>query len=279
MVSQEKFDVEGMPTSAILFSVTHINACLDPGTGQVFATCLINKAADVDAPFRTSHEAFQHYSQVNPRQRAKWLLKWHDINTSAHEDMANLLVYETRKPLVEARGEVGYALSFAWRFAGGAERIRDSIAIASVSERRTFIIKQPIGVGVALVSWSLPVAMFICKVAIVLAAGCTMIVRLRRVTFTGSTNISKRIAEHCSVGLEKVTMELNRDCPFIMLNNGDLDKAVAGLMILEWRIAGQACTHANRVSLHNPVYDRFARLMVEATRNLREDHDRDFSLL
>lgn len=314
-----------MPTSAIPSSTTNINVCLDPGTGQVFATCPINKAADVDAHVRTSHEAFQHYSQVNPRQRAKWLLEWHNLITKAREDIAKLLVYETGKPLVEARGEVDYALGFAWWFAGEAERIRGSIAIPSVSERRTFVIKQPIGVSVALVPWNFPVAMVIRKVAAALAAGCTMIVKpspetpftvlaladlalragfppgalniittdnantpsvsealckhalVRKVTFTGSTNIGKLIARHCSVGLKKVTLELGGNCPFIVFDDGDLDKAVAALMVLKWRTAGQACTHANRVYVQSAVYDRFARLMVEATRNLRVGHGIDSS--
>jgi succinate-semialdehyde dehydrogenase len=313
-----------MPLSDISAGTTDPNTSSDPGTGQVFATCPINKVTDVDAHVQTSYKAFQQYSQVNPRQRAKWLLKWHDLITNAREDIAKLLVYETGKPLVEARGEVDYALGFAWWFAGEAERIRGSIAIPSVSERRTFVIKQPIGVCVALVPWNFPVAMVIRKVAAALAAGCTMIVKpspetpftvlaladlalragfppgalniittdnantpsvsealckhalVRKVTFTGSTNIGKLIAKHCSVGLKKVTLELGGNCPFIVFDDGDLERAVAALMILKWRTAGQACTHANRVYVQSTVYDRFARLMVEATRNLRVGHGIDF---
>ena len=312
-----------MPSTEFLCIITEANTSLDPGTGQVFAACPINHAADVDAHVRTSHEAFRHYSQINPRQRAKWLLKWHDLITSAREDIAKLLVYETGKPLVEARGEVEYALGFAWWFAGEAERIRGSIAVPSVSERRVFVIKQPIGVSVALVPWNFPVAMVIRKVAAALAAGCTMIVKpspetpftvlaladlalragfppgalniittdnantpsvsealckhalVRKVTFTGSTNVGKLIAKHCSVGLKKVTLELGGNCPFIVFDDADLERAAAALMVLKWRTAGQACTHANRVYVQSAVYDRFARLMVEATRNLRVGHGID----
>lgn len=298
-----------------------MNECLlDPGTGKVFASCPTNKAADVDDYVRTSHEAFREYRHVNPRQRAKWLLKWYDLITNAREDVAKLVTYETGKPLSESRGEVDYALGFAWWFAGEAERVRGNIAIPSVSERRTFVIKQPIGVSVALVPWNFPVAMIIRKVAAALAAGCSMIVKpspetplstlaladmalragfppgvvnvittdntntpsvseslckhplVRKVTFTGSTAVGKLIAKHCSDGLKKVTLELGGNCPFIVFDDGDLEQAVAALMILKWRTAGQACTHANRVYVQSGVYDKFAQMMLNATRDLCVGH-------
>ena len=271
----------------------------------------------------TSQAAFAEYRHVNPRQRAKMLLEWHRLITNAREDIAKLVTYETGKPLTEARGEVDYALGFAWWFAGEAERIRGSIAIPSVSERRTFVVKQPIGVSVALVPWNFPVAMIIRKVAAALAAGCSMIVKpspetplsvlaladlalqagfppgvlnvittdnsntpavsealckhplVRKVTFTGSTAVGRLIAQHCSSGLKKVTLELGGNCPFLVFNDADLDQAVAALMILKWRTAGQACTHANRVYVQSGVYDQFAQKMLQATQKLRVGHGAD----
>ncbi|RMJ26005.1 succinate-semialdehyde dehydrogenase [Aspergillus sp. HF37] len=288
--SRETFDVE------------------DPGSRQIFASCPTNKVQDVDEFVTTSQSAFLEYQHVNPRQRAKMLLEWHRLVTNAREDIAKL---------------VDYALSFAWWFAGEAERIRGSVAIPSVSERRTFVIKQPIGVSVALVPWNFPVAMIIRKVAAALAAGCPMIVKpspetplsvlaladlalragfppgvlniittdnentpavsealckhplVRKVTFTGSTAVGRVIAKHCSDGLKKVTMELGGNCPFIVFNDGDLDQAVAALMVLKWRTAGQACTHANRVYVQSGVYEEFAQKMLQATQKLRVGHGAD----
>lgn len=257
---------------------------------------------------------------MNPRQRAKILLKWHDLITNAREDIAKIVVYETGKPMAEAVGEVDYALGFAWWFAGEAERVRGSVAQPSISNRRTFVIKQPIGVSVALVPWNFPVAMVIRKVAAALAAGCSMIVKpspetplstmaladlairaglpagvlnvistdnertpavserlckhplVRKVTFTGSTRVGSIVARHCSDGLKKITMELGGNCPFIVFDDGDLEQAVAALMILKWRTAGQACTHANRVYVQSGVYDKFTKMILEATQKLRVGH-------
>ncbi|OAQ64921.1 succinate-semialdehyde dehydrogenase [Pochonia chlamydosporia 170] len=297
----------------------------DPGTGKVFASCATNKVADVDGFVESSQNAFLKYRDMNPRQRAQMLLEWHRLIKEAREDIATLVTYETGKPKSEALGEVDYALGFAWWFAGEAERVRGSIAIPSVSNRRTFVIKQPIGVSVALVPWNFPVAMIIRKVAAALAAGCTMIVKpspetplstlaladlalragfpsgvlnvittdndntpelsealckhplVRKVTFTGSTAVGKLVARHCSYGLKKVTMELGGNCPLIVFNDGDIDQAVAALMILKWRTAGQACTHANRVYVQSGIYDEFAKRMLAATQKLKVGHGNDAS--
>ncbi|EXK33534.1 succinate-semialdehyde dehydrogenase [Fusarium oxysporum f. sp. melonis 26406] len=292
----------------------------DPGSGHIWAASPTNKVSDVDKYVESSHAAFQSYRHVNPRQRAKILLKWHELITNARQDIAKIVVFETGKPMAEAVGEVDYALGFAWWFAGEAERIRGSIAQPAISDRRTFVIKQPIGVCVALVPWNFPVAMIIRKVSAALAAGCTMIVKpspetpfsvmaladlalraglppgvlnvistdnantpsvsetlckhpfVHKVTFTGSTSVGSIIARHCSGGLKKVTMELGGNCPFIIFDDGDLEQAVAALMILKWRTAGQACTHANRVYVQSGVYDKFAQMMLEATSKIRLGH-------
>ncbi|KAM0716241.1 hypothetical protein Q7P37_007686 [Cladosporium fusiforme] len=295
----------------------------DPGTLHVFAQCPMNQVSDVDAYVRNSQEAFVNYATSNPRQRAKWLLEWYRLIENARKDLAKLIVYETGKPIVEARGEVDYANSFAWWFAGEAERVRGSVALPAISDRRTFIIKQPIGVAVALIPWNFPVTMAIRKISAALAAGCSMIVKpspetplsilaladlatrsgfppgvlnvittdnantpsvsealckhpdVRKVTFTGSTAVGKLVAKHCSFGLKKVTLELGGNCPFIVFDDADLDQAIAALMILKWRTAGQACTHANRVYVQSGVYERFANMIVEATKALRVGHGAD----
>ena len=95
---------------------------------------------------------------------------------------------------------------------------------------------------------------------------------VRKVTFTGSTAVGRLIAQYCSAGLKKVTLELGGNCPFIIFNDGDCDQALASLMILKWRTAGQACTHANRVYVQSGVYDKFANMLLEATKRIRVGH-------
>lgn len=292
----------------------------DPGSGQTFAFCPTNEVVDVIKFVTSSQNAFLKYRETNPRERAQMLLKWHHLITTARADIATLVVYETGKPMAEALGEVDYALGFAWWFTGEAERVRGSIAQPSISNRRTFVIKQPIGVSVALVPWNFPIAMTIRKAAAALAAGCTMIIKpspetplsvlaladlalragfapgvlnilttdnadtpavsdtlckhplVRKVTFTGSSAVGELIARHCSSGLKKVTLELGGNCPFLIFDDADLQEALTALMVLKWRAAGQACTHANRVYVQSGVYDKFLSMVVAATKQIRVGH-------
>jgi succinate-semialdehyde dehydrogenase / glutarate-semialdehyde dehydrogenase len=150
---------------------------VDPGSDKAWASCPDNDVDDVDNAIQTSHKAFKEYSVLNPRKRAEMLLKWHELITANKDDIAKILTYETGKPLAESYGELTYSLGFTWWFAGEAERIQGSISVPSAPNRRTFVIKQPIGVAVALVPWNFPIAMILRKAGAAFAAGCTMVVK------------------------------------------------------------------------------------------------------
>ena len=150
---------------------------IDPGSDKTWASCPDNSADDVDAAIQSSYKAFKEYSVVNPRKRAQLLMKWHELITAAKDDLAKIVTYETGKPIAEAYGELDYSLGFTWWFAGEAERIQGSIAVPSAPNRRTFVIKQPLGVAVALVPWNFPIAMILRKAGAAFAAGCTMVVK------------------------------------------------------------------------------------------------------
>ncbi|KAK3681240.1 succinate-semialdehyde dehydrogenase [Podospora appendiculata] len=149
----------------------------DPSTGQVFASCPDFVAPDVDAVVQSSQAAFQTYRRENPRSRARKLLEWDRLIRANKDDLALVLTHESGKPLSEAQAEIEYALGFTWWFAGEAERVRGNVSTPAAPGRRVFVVKQPIGVAVALVPWNFPVAMILRKAAAALAAGCTMIAK------------------------------------------------------------------------------------------------------
>lgn len=126
---------------------------------------------------QTAHSSFQTFRSTTPRQRAQWLLAWDSLIRAAKPDLSRILTHETGKPLAEAAGEVDYATSFTWWFAGEAERIHGSISSAALPNRRVLTVKQPIGVTAALVPWNFPIAMVLRKAGAALAAGCTMVVK------------------------------------------------------------------------------------------------------
>jgi succinate-semialdehyde dehydrogenase / glutarate-semialdehyde dehydrogenase len=92
---------------------------------------------------------------------------------------------------------------------------------------------------------------------------------VRKVTFTGSTEVGKKLMAQCAGTVKKLTMELGGNAPFIVFEDADLDAAVAGAIASKYRNTGQTCVCANRLLVHAPVYEAFASKLVHAVAQLR----------
>ena len=83
--------------------------------------------------------------------------------------------------------------------------------------------------------------------------------RLRKLSFTGSTSVGKKLIAQAAEGVLRVSMELGGNAPFVVFDDADLDKAVDGAIAAKFRNVGQACTAANRFIVHTSIADEFAR--------------------
>lgn len=92
---------------------------------------------------------------------------------------------------------------------------------------------------------------------------------VRKITFTGSTEIGKVLLEQCAATVKKASMELGGNAPFIVFDDADLDKAVEGAIASKYRNAGQTCVCANRLLVQDGVYDEFAKKLAEAVGKLK----------
>jgi succinate-semialdehyde dehydrogenase/glutarate-semialdehyde dehydrogenase len=92
---------------------------------------------------------------------------------------------------------------------------------------------------------------------------------VRKVTFTGSTQIGKKLMEQCAGTLKKLSLELGGNAPFIVFDDADLDAAVQGAIASKYRNTGQTCVCANRLLVQEGVYDAFVAKLVAAVRKLR----------
>lgn len=92
--------------------------------------------------------------------------------------------------------------------------------------------------------------------------------RLRKLTFTGSTEVGRSLVKQSADGLLRVSMELGGNAPFIVFEDADLDKAVDGAMLAKMRNIGEACTAANRFIVHESVADEFSRRFAERMKAL-----------
>ncbi|MGH8323652.1 MAG: NAD-dependent succinate-semialdehyde dehydrogenase, partial [Steroidobacteraceae bacterium] len=92
---------------------------------------------------------------------------------------------------------------------------------------------------------------------------------VRKLTFTGSTPVGKKLMAQCSATMKKVSLELGGNAPFIVFEDADLDAAVAGALASKYRNTGQTCVCANRLLVQSSVYDAFTRKLAEAVAKLR----------
>jgi succinate-semialdehyde dehydrogenase/glutarate-semialdehyde dehydrogenase len=91
---------------------------------------------------------------------------------------------------------------------------------------------------------------------------------VRKLTFTGSTQVGKLLIEQCAATVKRTSMELGGNAPFIVFDDADIDAAVKGAIICKFRNAGQTCVCANRLLVQEGVYDEFCEKFAAATAQL-----------
>ena len=92
---------------------------------------------------------------------------------------------------------------------------------------------------------------------------------VRKLSFTGSTEVGKLLMSQCASTVKKVSLELGGNAPFIVFDDADLDAAVAGAMASKYRNTGQTCVCANRVLVQDGVYEAFAAKMAASVADLK----------
>ncbi|WP_265517987.1 NAD-dependent succinate-semialdehyde dehydrogenase [Nitratireductor luteus] len=92
---------------------------------------------------------------------------------------------------------------------------------------------------------------------------------VRKITFTGSTEVGKVLLKKSADTVKKVSMELGGNAPFLVFDDADLDRAVQGAIAAKYRNSGQTCVCTNRLFVQAGIYDRFVEKMVEETKRLK----------
>jgi succinate-semialdehyde dehydrogenase / glutarate-semialdehyde dehydrogenase len=92
---------------------------------------------------------------------------------------------------------------------------------------------------------------------------------VKKVSFTGSTGVGKLLMEQCSSTMKKVSMELGGNAPFIVFEDADLDKAVAGAIASKFRNSGQTCVCTNRILVQENIHDVFVEKLSKAVQALK----------
>jgi succinate-semialdehyde dehydrogenase/glutarate-semialdehyde dehydrogenase len=285
----------------------------NPSTGEVIAELPSLSRAQVAGAIDAAGRALPGWRARSGKQRAQVLRRWFDLVTEHAEDLARLITLEEGKPLAEARAEVAYAASFIEWFAEEAKRVRGDVLAAPDPSRRILVLKEPVGVCVAITPWNFPAAMITRKAAPALAAGCTMVVKpaeqtpltalalaelaaragmpagvlnvvlgdareigpeltgnaaVRKVSFTGSTEVGRLLLAQSAETIKKTSMELGGNAPILVFDDADLDVTVDGVLTAKYRNTGQSCIGANRVYVHAGIYEAFAERLAEQVARL-----------
>jgi succinate-semialdehyde dehydrogenase/glutarate-semialdehyde dehydrogenase len=150
---------------------------INPATGNEIAKVPNLSADDVKEAIDASDKAFLAWKSITGKERAAILRKWFNLISENTEDLALIMTHEQGKPLAESRAEIHYGSSFIEWFAEEAKRVTGAIPSTTWSDKRLMVLKQAIGVCVAITPWNFPSAMITRKISPALAAGCPIIVK------------------------------------------------------------------------------------------------------
>ena len=260
-------------------------------------------ADETNVAINAAAAAQKKWQKYPAKEKASILRNFYDLLCSNQDDLAKILTYEQGKPLAEAIGEIAYSASFIEWFAEEAKRVYGDLIPGHLHDRRTLVIKQPVGVVASITPWNFPSAMLARKVGPALATGCSLVCKpakqtpfsalafaylaeeagvpkgllnvltgnaqtigkaltdsevVRKLTFTGSTEVGKILLKECAKTVKRVSMELGGHAPFIVFEDADIEAAVEGAIAAKYRNAGQTCVCANRIYVHEDIYEEFS---------------------
>ena len=95
---------------------------------------------------------------------------------------------------------------------------------------------------------------------------------VKKITFTGSTEVGRRLMQAAAGTVKKVSMELGGNAPFLVFDDADLERAIAGAMVAKYRNSGQTCVCTNRFIVQDGIYDAFVKRLAEESDRLKVGH-------
>ncbi len=286
----------------------------NPATQDILGTVPNCGKNETELAILAAEKSWSNWKSKTAKERSGILKVWFKLIEENHEDLAKIMTLEQGKPIKESRAEITYGASFVEWYAEECRRVYGD-TIPDISEdRRTVVIKQPVGVVGAITPWNFPSSMITRKCAPALAVGCPVVIKpasqtpysalalavlaeeagfpkgtinvitgsaknigfqlstnpiVRKLSFTGSTEIGKILLKQCSSSVKKVSMELGGHAPFIVFEDAEIDAAVDGAMLSKFRNSGQTCVCANRIYVHEKIYDEFINKFTKKVNTIK----------
>src|SRR5665647_424484 len=262
-------------------------AIYNPANGAVVGEAPAGTADDTILAINAAEAAFNAWAETPAAKRAKILRRAADLLLSREERISQLITLEAGKLLRASRKEISaygewipdplpdrrlltirqpvgvVAVITPWNFP--AYMIARTAA-AALAAGCTVIVKPSkqtaltgLAVARAFADAGIPHGVFNLVTGDPNAIGKAFLddARVRKISFTGSIEIGKKLMSGAAKSVKRVTLELGGNAPFIVLSDADLEKAIEGLMSAKFQNAGQMCIAPNRVFVHSSLHDTF----------------------
>jgi lactaldehyde dehydrogenase/glycolaldehyde dehydrogenase len=276
-----------------------------PADGSTVATTPLAGANEADRALAAARSAQPPWARRPARERGEAVAALADALARNAELLACVVTLEQGKPIGQARGEIGAAVTFLRFAAESARRIEGEILPADARDEEIWIRRLPHGVVTGIASWNYPAALAARKLGPALVAGNTFILKAHEFTplsglalaalaeqvgipagvfnvvtgpgrsvgarliegsdmstMTGSTRAGREIYATGASGVKNLRLELGGKAPFIVMEDADVDAAVASAVTARFTNCGQICTCNERMYLHRAIADEFLAKFV-----------------
>jgi NAD-dependent aldehyde dehydrogenases len=222
----------------------------DPTTGEVYATAPVSGPEDVDAAVQAAARAFETWRETTPAERQRALLRIADAIDEHAEELLEIEVRDTGKPIAITRSEEMPPSSDHFRFFAGACRILSGTAATEyMADHTSYVRREPVGVIGQVTPWNYPLMMAIWKVAPAIAAGNTVVLKPSDTTPASTLKLAEICAEFLPPGVFNVVTG-DRGTGRTLVEHPRPDMvAITGSVRAGMEVAGSAARDLKRVHL------------------------------
>lgn len=290
---------------------------VDPATFAVVGTYTVATADDLDEALAHAQQALPDWRRRSPLERSDILRKAAALLRERALQIARRITLDQGKPLAEATAEVMSSADHLDWHAEEGRRVYGRIVPSRNPVVRQLVMREPVGVCIALTPWNLPLMQAARKVAAALATGCTIVVKgptespsgvealvralhdaglpagvlamvwgppgevaehlitspvTRKLSFTGSVPVGKKLAALAGAHMKRMTMELGGHAPVLVFDDADVEAAADQMAAFKLRNAGQLCVSPTRFYVQRRAYDRFVARMLDRMKGVSMGH-------
>jgi acyl-CoA reductase-like NAD-dependent aldehyde dehydrogenase len=277
---------------------------VSPVTGEEICRVARSRAEDVHKAVEVARRAQPDWADSTPVSRGDLL---HDIAQAMRkyqEEIASIVSLETGMSFKQALGETGGAIAQGEFMAGEGRRLYGRTTTSAVPNKYAMVVRQPLG-PIANVAWKIFPALICGNAAVLKAAEDTpatawIVGRIVKevglppgvlniiqgygeeagaplvaspevdvISFTGSTEVGRQIAEVAARRLAKVSLELGGKNPLVVCDDADLGNAAKWVLLSAFSNAGQRCASGSRIIIFDSIYEKFRKMLVEQTEKLK----------